>query len=225
MFKLRTSLIGLGAALAIAVPTSWSSTANAEPTPTFISTTDHADPKAEEQALHKFLTDKNISHRMEVIDGVETVTFDESDEAAWEAIREFYGENLPSLAESNEALKADLQELAEYLVSQGFDAKVVTDETGISEVKTDEKNPAILEAIDEFWWNKYPMTQEEINTVNAEQQKLADHLTSLGFTVTLEANRHGVKHVDTDWSNPEIQKAAEEFMKGKAVVLASDEQP
>lgn len=217
MSLIRKSLVGLGAALVVAGSVFTADVARAEST-TYPAEASVATPdlKDQEQAFHKFLTERGIEHRMEVVDGVETVVFDVISEEVIKATEEFYNSQMPDREEVAKQAKADAEEMKKYLASRGFDVEVVVNEFNTVEVPAADENDKILDAVDDFWWQKYPMSEAEIEAANAEEQRLADHLTARGFTITVETDRHGLKMVNGDWDDPKLEEAINEFFASEA---------
>lgn len=96
------------------------------------------------------------------------------------------------MAESN----AEATDLAAYLAAQSIEHTLTTDEDGWMWVDYNWDDQATSDAVDDFYWERYPWTPEEIDANNAEEAKLVAYLAARGIDATLTADRHGIQYAE-----------------------------
>ena len=106
-----------------------------------------------------------------------------------------------AIAEDNKV--AD--ELAGYLQAHDIPFTATTDEAGYRWIDVGE-DEASTNAVDDFYWERAPMSAAEIAGANAATQALATQITAAGGQATVNTDRHGLMDIDTDWSSPVIER-------------------
>jgi hypothetical protein len=120
-----------------------------------------------------------------------------------------------------ESMNAEQDELAAYLDARGIAYEVITDGE-YRYVEIDWDDPAAAGAVDDFYWEKYPMSQEDIDAINADTDAFVAFLQDRGIAVTVTTDAHGLTFAEFDWEDPAAVAAAEEFwssMDGELVEL------
>lgn len=105
-----------------------------------------------EDALAAFLDERGIAHtRQTDAHGVNHVVWDENDEAAGEALTDFFTTRYPTPPEVVAQLTAQEDELAAFLDSRGVHYLRETDPDGVSYVVWDDTDEAANAAVEEFY--------------------------------------------------------------------------
>lgn len=171
-----------------------------------------ADIQAEEDALHLHLQDLGIEHSYEDLGGVgfRVVEWDYEDEAANDAVEDFWVERYPLAPDEVAAMNADSDELAVHLTAAGVDYTVDTDADGVRWVEWDEDDPVAEAAVDAF----YAPTPEDIAEMNAEEDGLAAHLAAAGIEHTVTTDPDGSRWVEWDYEDEAANAAADEYYVG-----------
>lgn len=169
-----------------------------------------AEMNAEQEELSAYLTARGIANTMHTENGSSWVEYDYEDAAAQTAVEDFYWDKHPMPQEVIDQINADANELVAYLTGRGFTATVVTDRHGLQTAEFDWADQATSDAVADFYWEKSPIPQEQIEAMNAEQQRLVDFLTGKGFTAKLTVDRHGMAVADFEWTE-EIGTALQEY--------------
>jgi hypothetical protein len=178
---------------------------------------------AEQDELAAYLDARGIAYEV-ITDGeYRYVEIDWDDPAAAGAVDDFYWEKYPMSQEDIDAINADTDALVAFLQERGLAVTVTTDAHGLRFAEYDWEDPAIAAAVDEFYWQLYPMSQEDIDAINAETDAFVAFLQERGIAVTVTTDAHGLTFAEFDWEDPAAMAAAEEFwssMDGELVELA-----
>lgn len=102
-------------------------------------------------------------------------------------------EHLPPLDPETE--KAEVQALVDHLTSLGFEAGMIKVGDGHS-VDADLDDVDLWIAMEEFEWEKNPMSPQEIEENNRGEEALAAHLRARGIECEVKTSRYGVKYTD-----------------------------
>jgi hypothetical protein len=136
-----------------------------EPTPEDVAATNE-----DEDALAAYLDERGIHHTREPDeDGVRWVAWDETDEAANDAVDEFWVERYPTPPEEVDAMNAEQDDLAAYLDAHGIRYTRKTSSDGVSRVDWDMTDDAAGGVVAQFYAERYPMPplpDEQIETVS-----------------------------------------------------------
>lgn len=211
MTRYRNTLITTAAVVALAAPVLTGAAAFAtpeEPAAVTWSERTPAEYSAEQQELSSFLNERGIKTTV-AEDG--SAMFDETNEAGWEAVNEFYDTKYPATQESVDASKKEAAELSAYLTARGIKATVVEADGGLASVEYDLADGVAVAAVEDFAWEKNPLPADVLEASNAEAAKMVEFLVSQGATATLATDRHGVNSVETDWNDQKVQDAAAKF--------------
>jgi len=180
---------------------------------------DPAAANAEQDALADYLAAHGIAFEV-VTDGeFHWVEIDWEDPAAQAAMEDFYWERYPTPQEVIDQVNADNEALAQYLRDHGIEVTVTTDRHGMTMVEWDWEDPAAQLAVEDYYWNLYPMPQEVIDQINADAEALAEFLRAKGFDATVTFDRHGVATTEFDWEDPAVQEALAEYWSEFAVPM------
>jgi hypothetical protein len=105
------------------------------------------------------------------------------------------------------AVNDEQRELADYLTERGIAFTIETTD-GFDWVVPTGTDEATMNALDDFYWQKYPMPAEVIEQINADTRRLVDFLREQGFEVAIITDRHGLTSPDLS----EIDAAMEEAL-------------
>jgi hypothetical protein len=173
---------------------------------------DIAATNADEDALAAFLDQRGIQYTREPDeDGIRWVVWDESDEAANDAVDAFYAERHPLSPEDLADLQAEQDALAAFLDERGIHYTRDSDADGVDYVVWDENDDAANAATDEFYAEHYPTPPEQLAELQAEEDALAAFLDERGVRYTREPDVEGIRWVVWDDSDEAANAAVEEF--------------
>ncbi|MCP4307445.1 MAG: hypothetical protein GY788_21750 [bacterium] len=192
-----------------------------------------AEINAETDDLVEYLKGKGFGVTVETDElGFTYVDFDEnSDEALFEAMDEFYAERFAAeVASWSDEDKAEFNkwtdEFIAELAEQGITAEKEEIAPGVYDlVWTEELDQALMEldgdlffGDDEGWEDDWEITEEMLAELNAETDALVEYLADLGHEVTVTTDDDGFKYVDFDESTDEaIFEAVDAFYQERFV--------
>lgn len=172
---------------------------------------DPATVNAEQDELAAYLDAHGIAYEMITEGEFHWVEIDYEDEAAANALDDFYWEKYPMPQDVIDQINSDAESLAAFLRDRGIEVTVITDRHGLQYADFDWENVDVQTALDDYYWSQNPLPQDVIDQINADADALAAFLQSKGFEVTVTTDRHGIKTAEWDWENTEIQAALEEY--------------
>jgi hypothetical protein len=173
---------------------------------------DIAASNEEEDALAAFLDDRGVRYTRETDeDGVRWVAWDENDEAANDAVDEFYAERYPLTAEEVAAANEEEDELAAFLDDRGVRYTRDAGANGVNYVVWDENDQAATDAVEAFYAERYPTSPEQLAELQAQEDALAAFLDERGISYTWESDVEGVRWVVWDDTDEAANAAVEEF--------------
>lgn len=168
-----------------------------------------AELQAEENALAAHLDSLGIAYEM--VDfgfgSLRYVEWDYEDEAANEAVEDFWAERFPLAPEEVAAMNAEADALAAHFDAAGVRYTIDTDPDGVRWVEWDEGDPAAEAAVDVF----YALTPEEVAEINADADGLAAHLTAAGIEHTVVTDPDGSRYVEWDYEDEAANAAVDEY--------------
>lgn len=170
---------------------------------------DMADLQADEHALAAHLDGLGIEHTYEELafTGLRFVEWDVDDEAANQAVADFWAERFPLSPEDVALLNEEADGLAAHLDAAGIAYTVETAPDGVREVVWDDEAAAAEAAVDEY----HALTPEEIAELNAEADALAAHLTTAGIEHTITTDPDGSRWVEWDDEDEAANIAVDDF--------------
>ena len=123
------------------------------------------------------------------------------------------------------AINDEQRELADYLTEQGIAFTIETTD-GIDWVVPTGTDGATMNALDDYYWAKYPMPADVIEQINADTQRMVDYLREKGFDVAIITDRHGISTPDLADADQPLQDAINscytETFGGGGIVISID---
>jgi len=180
-----------------------------------------AEIQADEDALDAYLDARTITHswREPDAEGLRFVEWDDLDNAANAAVDAFWAERYPLTPADIEAYNAEADGLAAELEAKGIDHRVTTDGQ-VRTVEWDEDDATASDAVDAYFAALYPLTAEEIETINADADRLAAHLEEKDIDHEIVEETDGSRWVEWDDEDPAANAAVGEWYTS---VAAADE--
>ena len=166
---------------------------------------------ADSTELAAYLTSLGITNTLHTEDdGWLWVEWNYEDPAAQTAVEDYYWNKFPTPQEEIDQINAENDELVAYLRAHGIEVTVSTDRHGIESAEWNYDDPAAQIAVEDYYWEKYPIPQEQIDEMNAETQALVDFLVSKGFTASVTVDRHGIATPNFEYTD-DIGEAMAEY--------------
>ena len=135
------------------------------------------------------------------------------------------GTTLECPAIDTTAINDEQRDLAVYLTEQGITFTIETTD-GVDWVVPTGTDEATMNALDDYYWAKYPMPAEVIEQINADTQRMVDYLSEQGFDVAISTDRHGISTPDLADSDEALQDAVNSYYTeafgGAGIVVAID---
>jgi hypothetical protein len=177
---------------------------------------DIAETNEEQDALAAFLDERGIAHTTEPDEvGIRWVVWDESDEAATDAVDQFYAERYPLTPEELADANSEEDALAAFLDERGIRYTRDTGADGVDYVVWDEHDDAATAAIGDFYAERYPTPPEQLAELQAREDDLAAFLDERGVRYTREADAEGIRWVVWDDNDEAANAAVEEFHESR----------
>lgn len=180
-----------------------------------------AESNAEQDQLAAYLTAHGIAFTIEQ-DGTgqdgtgegapwRWVVVDDADQAANDAVDDFYWSLYPVAQDEIDAENADTDALAAYLRDHGIAVTSSTDRHGFHITDWNYDDPAAETVVEDFYWEQYPTSPEEIAAINAEAEGEVAYLTANGFAASIETDRHGIESSVYDYEDEAIWNALDAY--------------
>jgi hypothetical protein len=177
---------------------------------------DIAETNEEQDALAAFLDQRGIAHTAETDEmGIRWVVYDDSDEAATDAVDQFYAERYPLTPEELADANSEEDALAAFLDERGIRYTRDPGADGVDYVVWDENDDAATAAIGEFYAERYPTPPEVLAELQAQEDELAAFLDERGVRHTREADAEGIRWVVWDDNDEAANAAVEEFHESR----------
>lgn len=175
-----------------------------------------AESNAEQDQLAAYLDDQGIAYTVEQSsdeDGSSWrwVDVDYSDQAASDAVDDFYWSLYPVAQSDIDAANADTDALGAYLEAHGIAVSTSTDRHGFHTVEWNVDDPAAENAVEDFYWALYPTSPEDIAAINTEAEAEVAYLTANGFTASIETDRHGIESSVFDYDDDAVWAALDTY--------------
>lgn len=176
---------------------------------------DIAASNEEEDALAAFLDERGIPYTREEEDGIRWVFWDENDQAANDAVDEFFAERYPLTPEDVAAANEEEDALAAFLDERGVRYTRDASADGVSYVVWDENDEAASAAVEEYYAEHFPTPPEQLAALQAQEDELAAFLDQRGIAYTREADAEGVQWVVWEDTDDAANAAVEEFYESQ----------
>jgi hypothetical protein len=177
---------------------------------------DIAETNEEQDALAAFLDQRGIAHTAETDEvGIRWVVYDDNDEAATDAVDQFYAERYPLTPEELADANSEEDALAAFLDERGIRYTRDPGADGVDYVVWDENDDAATAAVGEFYAERYPTPPEVLAEFQAQEDELAAFLDERGVRYTREADAEGIRWVVWDDNDEAANAAVEEFYESR----------
>ena len=174
---------------------------------------------AETDALVDYLRGRGFTVDVATYEIREPV-FDESDEAVWEAIDDFYAAQFAAEVagwsdEEKAEWNAEIDEFVAELAEKGIEVEIAEIAPGVFDIVwTEELEEALWDIEKDFYfeeeWDE-ELTPELIEEINAETEALLEYLQGLGYTVAVETDENGLLEPVFDESDEAVWEAIDDF--------------
>jgi hypothetical protein len=146
-----------------------------------------AEANTEQDQLAAYLDDHGIAYTVETEDEWRWVVVDDTDQAANDAIDDFYWSLYPATQEEIDSYNADTDSLVAFFQDAGIDITVTTDRHGYRDAEWNWDDPAAEAAYEDYEWQQYPTSAEDIAAMNAETEAEVAYLTDQGLDASMDA--------------------------------------
>ncbi|MCU1392876.1 MAG: hypothetical protein JWM34_1304 [Ilumatobacteraceae bacterium] len=183
---------------------------------------------AEQDQLGAYLTAHGIAYTTQVDDSGEGdywVVVDDTDQAANDAIDDFYWQLNPTPQADIDAANADTDALTAYMQAHGVAVTVTTDRHGYRNVDWNYDDPTAEGVYEDYEWTLYPTSPADIASMNADTEAENAYLVGCGFTATITADKHGIETDTFDQNDEAIWTALDNYWSSDAYQSTVDTTP
>lgn len=105
------------------------------------------------------------------------------------------------------------RDLADHLDAEGIEYTIEREGRFLIVAPVDWKDPEVQEVMNDFYWERYPLTQQQIRRANRETRAMVDYLARHGVEVEVTRDEHGILLPDIDLEDREAMRLLRDFVE------------